>query len=145
VQLLILASQVLNIVLHLFVLKGHHTTRVAFDALTELFKLSLEFYPVLSEISNQSLKLLDLRFFIHVVDTLANGILDELVVVIILNEGLQVFCGCLRYSVQVDHVVSFIVDFLNEKEALLSESDRFAFLDDVVPTGHLVAVDSFLE
>lgn len=60
VKLLVLASEVLDVVFHLFVFEAGDSTGIALDALSEPLKLSLKLNSVLSEISDQSLQFLDL-------------------------------------------------------------------------------------
>ena len=101
----VLASEILDIIFHLFILQMGDATGVRFNSLSELFYLGLKFAPVVTEVRHQCFQLLDLGLLIHINRALPNNILDELIVVALLNEGFQVLRGSLCHSVEVNQIV----------------------------------------
>lgn len=105
-QLFVLARQVLNIVLHLFVFELRDTARVHLATLTELFQLSLKLDTVLSEVCDKSLELFNLGVLVHIVHGSANDILNELFVAVLLDVRLEVLDRGFRQVLSV-HEIEF--------------------------------------
>ena len=77
--------------------------------------------------------------------TLADDILNELIIVVIFNERFQVLGSRLSDLIQVDEVEIVLRDVLYEQKVLFLERYTLALLHYIVPASHFVSTNRMFD